>query len=193
MLVSGPAGIGKSALLEEAARAPRRRVLSARGSELERSFAFGGVQQLFGRVPVPSEGAAAHAAAAFSFGGEPDHAVLHGLYWLTAGLGPLAIVVDDAHWLDRQSLRWLAYMVNRVADLPLALILAARNDEPDELLTRIALHASTRVLTPKPLPETAVATLAGAERAAARPRGHRRHPVLRPRAARRGGRHARAP
>ena len=32
-------------------------------------------------------------------------------------------------------------MVNRVADLPLALILAARSDEPDELLTRIALHA----------------------------------------------------
>ena len=32
-------------------------------------------------------------------------------------------------------------MVNRVADLPLALIVAARDDEPDELLTRIALHA----------------------------------------------------
>ena len=58
-------------------------------------------------------------------------------------------------------------MVNRVADLPLALILAARSDEPDELLTRIALHPSTRVLTPKPLSPAAVAELAGDERAAA--------------------------
>ena len=98
------------------------------------AFAFGGVQQLFAHVPVPDSRRRRHAAAAFSVGGEPDHAVLHGLYWLTAGLGPLALVVDDAHWLDRPSLRWLAYMVNRVADLPLAIVLAARGDEPDELL-----------------------------------------------------------
>ncbi len=31
------------------------------------------------------------------------------------------LLVDDAHWLDRPSLRWLAFMVNRVADLPLAI------------------------------------------------------------------------
>jgi DNA-binding CsgD family transcriptional regulator len=167
VLISGAAGIGKSALLDEARGGAHTRVLSARGSELERTFTFGGVQQLFARVPVPKDGAAVHAAAAFSVGGEPDQAVLHGLYWLTAGLGPLTIIVDDAHWLDRQSLRWLAYMINRVADLPLALILAARSDEPDELLTRIALHPSTRALTPKPLSQNAVATLVGAERAAA--------------------------
>ena len=58
-------------------------------------------------------------------------------------------------------------MVNRVADLPLALLLAARSDEQDELLSRIALHPSTTVLTPKPLSQTAVAELAGPERAAA--------------------------
>ncbi len=158
-----------------------QRVLRARGSELERSFAFGGVQQLFARVQVPYSGAAAHAAGAFSAGGEPDHAVLHGLYWLTAGLGPLAIVVDDAHWLDQPSLRWLAYMVNRVADLPLALLLAARSDEQDELLSRIALHPSTTVLS-------AEAAVGGRGRRARRPgarrrdpRGHRRRPVLRAR------------
>ena len=123
-------------------------MLRARGSELERSFAFGGVQQLFARVTLPDDGAAAHARAAFSAGGEPDHAVLHGLYWLTVSQGPLTLVVDDAHWLDRQTLRWLAYMVNRVAELPLTILLAARSDEPDELLTRIALHPSTTTLTP---------------------------------------------
>lgn len=167
LLVSGPAGIGKSALLDEARRAAPVRVLWARGSELERSFAFGGVQQLFAGVPVPSEGEAAHAAAAFSVGGEPDQAVLHGLYWLTVGLAPLAIMVDDAHWLDRQTLRWLAYMVNRVGDLPVALVLAARGEEREELLTRIAQYPATVVLEPKPLSEAAVARLVGPERAAA--------------------------
>src|SRR3954451_4834192 len=65
LLVSGPAGIGKSALLAEVTH---QRILRARGSELERSFAFGGVQQLFAHVPVPYSGAAAHAAGAFSAG-----------------------------------------------------------------------------------------------------------------------------
>jgi DNA-binding CsgD family transcriptional regulator len=164
VLVSGPAGIGKTALLDEVTHP---RVLRARGSELERSFAFGGVQQLFAQIKVPYSGAAAHAAAAFSDNGEPVHAVLHGLYWLTAGLGPVALVVDDAHWLDQPSLRFLAYLVNRVSDLPVALLIAARNDEQDELLSRIALHPATTVLTPQPLSRDAVAVLAGEERAAA--------------------------
>ena len=65
VLISGPAGIGKTALLEEARSNAATPVLRARGSELERSFAFGGVQQLFARVKVPDDGAAAHARAAF--------------------------------------------------------------------------------------------------------------------------------
>ena len=50
MLVEGPAGIGKTRLLLEAVRlatAAGARVLSARGSQLERSFGFGAVRQLF--------------------------------------------------------------------------------------------------------------------------------------------------
>ena len=138
-------------------------VAFARGSELERSFAFGAVQQLFGRSLGHLEGAAAHAAAALSLdAAEPNHAVLHGLYWLAADLAPLAVVVDDAHWLDRPSLRWLAYMVNRVEELPVALILAERTGEPEELLTRIALHPATTVLAPAPLSRDAVRELAAA-------------------------------
>ena len=51
-------------------------------------------------------------------------------------------------------------MVNRVGDLPLALVLAAR-DEPYELLTRIAVHDATRVIEPRPLSAAAVASLGG--------------------------------
>jgi ATP/maltotriose-dependent transcriptional regulator MalT len=49
-LVEGPAGIGKSRLLAElrsAAAEEDVRVLTARGSELEREFPFGVVRQLF--------------------------------------------------------------------------------------------------------------------------------------------------
>ena len=49
-LVEGPAGIGKSRLLAElraAAEEDGARVLTARGSELEREFPFGVVRQLF--------------------------------------------------------------------------------------------------------------------------------------------------
>src|SRR5690349_10581255 len=69
--IEGPAGIGKSGLLLAAREvAPTRmRVLSAIGSELEQSFAFGVVLQLFTGVvrerPALLEGAAALAAPLF--------------------------------------------------------------------------------------------------------------------------------
>ena len=74
-------------------------------------------------------------------------------------------------------------MVNRVAELPLTILLAARSDEPDELLTRIALHPSTTTLTPQPLSPA----VARARRRPCAPRSTRprREPVLRARPARR--------
>src|SRR4051812_23533452 len=164
VVVRGPAGIGKTALLAEArglAADAGLRVLTARGSELEGSFAFGAIQQLFAHSVDELSGAAAHAAAAFSLeAAEPNHAVLHGLYWLAADLAPLAVAVDDAHWLDRASLRWLAYMANRVEELPVALVLAERTGEPDEILRAIGLHPATLVLTPAALSTAAVRRLA---------------------------------
>ena len=50
LLVEGPAGIGKTRLVVAAARHGRElglTTLSARGSELEREFAYGLVRQLF--------------------------------------------------------------------------------------------------------------------------------------------------
>ena len=56
-LIEGPAGIGKSRLLQEARRQAAEQgalVLSARGGELERDFPFGVVRQLFeGRARRP--------------------------------------------------------------------------------------------------------------------------------------------
>ena len=52
MLIEAGAGVGKTALLEAActiAQREKRSVLRARGSDLERDFAFGLARQLFER------------------------------------------------------------------------------------------------------------------------------------------------
>ena len=181
VLVEGPAGIGKSRLLVEAVRlatAGGARVLSARGSQLERSFGFGAVRQLFepcARDPERRDallaGAAAGAATVFEevAGDAPvqhgSFAVLHGLYWMTVNLasdGPLVICVDDIQWCDSASLRYLAYLVKRLEGLPVLVVLALRTGEqhPDEaLLAEIALDASVHVLRPAPLSPQAAETL----------------------------------
>jgi DNA-binding NarL/FixJ family response regulator len=142
-LVEGPAGIGKTTLLRAACQGPGARVLTARGLALEQGFSYGIVRQLLD--PVRGEdglmdGAAALAARVFDWAEagpvEDDvrYAAMHGLYWLVANLAarqPLVLAVDDAHWADAPSLRWLAHLAARVEHLPVALLLAVR-DGPDE-------------------------------------------------------------
>jgi DNA-binding CsgD family transcriptional regulator len=154
VMVEGAAGNGKSALLALAAdqaAASGLRVQRARGSELERGLAFGVIRQLFQTVvaaATPAErvgllgGAAAPARRVlgldYSQGGPapgPDggFGALHGLYWLVTNLSqaaPMMLAVDDLHWADPSSVRALAYLARRIADLPIALVVALRTDEP---------------------------------------------------------------
>ena len=131
------AGIGKTSLVEAACRWAQEldyEVLRARGSELEAGFAFGVVRQLFERRLADAEAAEratllvgpAAAARPLLLGiavetpaGDKSFAALHGLYWLAANLSaaPLLIAVDDAHWADEPSLRWLAYLAPRLEGL----------------------------------------------------------------------------
>ena len=103
-LVEGPPGIGKTELLAAAVARARRRemlVLSARGGELEMTFPYAVVRQLFEPVVSGADpairdrllaGAAVHAERVVNprseSGSGPVDAstVLHGLYWLTANL-----------------------------------------------------------------------------------------------------------
>ena len=148
MVVEGPAGIGKTALVAAAhahALETGLRPLAARGTELERAFGFGVVRQLLepavqdGDATDAFEGAARYAAALLDvplaepahlpLGPEGAHTVLHGLYRLSANLArrrPLALLVDDAHWADAASLRFLAYLGNRLDRVPALLVLSAR-------------------------------------------------------------------
>ena len=141
MVVEGPPGIGKTALVAAArewARAAGLRTLAARGTELERAFGFGVARQLLEPAVHDArfDGAARYAAPLLDvplaepvhlpLGPEGAFAVLHGLYLLTAELAPLALLVDDAHWADAASLRYLAYLANRLSRTPVLLVLAAR-------------------------------------------------------------------
>jgi len=64
-------------------------------------------------------GAAPLAAAA----GDPPFAVTHGLYWLAVNAseaGPVLVAIDDLHWADQASLRFVLYLADRLAGLPVA-------------------------------------------------------------------------
>jgi len=59
--------------------------------------------------------------------------VLHGLYWLVVNLAagrPVLLAVDDAHWADEPSLRWLAYLARRLDALAAGLLVALRPGDP---------------------------------------------------------------
>jgi DNA-binding CsgD family transcriptional regulator len=190
--VEGHPGIGKTSLLEVTrARAEARdlRVIFACGEELERDFSFGVVRQLFERVLAAAtpadrgrllDGPAAHAAVAIGVDPSPpfDRAqpdspfpVVHALYWLTANLGarePLVLMLDDAHWADAPSLRFLDYLAARIEGMAVSVVLAARPLEPvgsgpdtsTEVLARIRARRGSLLVRPEPFgAETTVAIL----------------------------------
>jgi DNA-binding CsgD family transcriptional regulator len=178
VVVEGPAGIGKTRLLggaRQRARAAGMRVLSARGGELERAYAFGVVRQLFEPVlAAVSErerdallsGAAGlatrvlDAAEPAGAAGDP-FAAYHGLYWLAANLSarvPTALAVDDLHWCDAPSLGFLDFLGRRLEGLPLLVVVATRPDEPgaeQALIDSLAHGPASRVLRPLPLSRAA--------------------------------------
>ena len=171
VLLEGPAGIGKTTLLRAACRGPGGpRVLTARGLALEQGFPYGIVRQLLEEVRGEDglmDGAAALAARVFDWAEagpvEDDvrYATMHGLYWMVANLAarqPLVLAVDDAHWADAPSLRWLAHLAARVEHLPVALLLAVR-DGPDEPELLGELRAAGTRIRLGPLGPNATAAL----------------------------------
>src|SRR5829696_390989 len=189
VVVEGPAGIGKTALLaaaRTAAASDGMHVLRSRGTELERDFAFGVVRQLF-EPPLADaseaeradllEAAAGVAAGLLGLPGAPladgppasgvdsSFAVFHGLYWLCANLAavaPLCVVVDDVHWADAASLRYLAFLLTRLEELDAALIVATRPWEEGtdaELLGTVTTDPSADVVRLPSLTSAAVAEI----------------------------------
>src|SRR5512132_2152077 len=193
VVVEGPAGIGKTALLaavRTVAAEDGMRVLRSRATEMETNFGFGVVRQLFERPLAEAseperadllQGAAGVAAGLLglpgappadappSSGVDPSFAILHGLYWLCAnlaGAGQLCLVVDDAHWADAASVRYLAFLLTRLEELDIALVVATRPHEVGtdaELLTRLTTDSSADVIRLAPLTRASVVQLLEAE------------------------------
>ncbi len=185
VVIEAPAGLGKTCLAEAAAEAAERnglRALRARGSELERDFAFGCVRQWLEPVvqstdaasPSLFAGAARLAWPLFEThadgrapppSGDATFRLLRGLYWLCANLAgerPLLLSLDDAHWTDTRTLRFLAFLAVRLDGLPAVVMLTTRPGEPGErgaLLARLAQNPLADVLSPAPLSREAAGVL----------------------------------
>jgi DNA-binding CsgD family transcriptional regulator len=188
VLIEGEAGIGKSTLLDAAGAMARGRglnVLCARGGELETGFGYGLMRQLLERevsCASPARrrrllaGAAALASPVIApipqTAADPGlvppepFALQHGIYWLLSNLAeerPLALLLDDVHWADAATLRFLVYLARRIEGMSLAVLGAVRLGEqgasaaPLQLLRDEPLVQSVE---PSPLSEESVRLIA---------------------------------
>jgi DNA-binding CsgD family transcriptional regulator len=137
LVVRGEAGVGKTALLEDAvAAAAGMRIARIAGVESEMELAYAALQQLCApmlegleRLPDPQR-----EALGVAFGlraGEGPDRFLVGLAVLSlladaAQKQPLLCVIDDAQWLDRASAQALGVVARRLLAEPVALVVAAR-------------------------------------------------------------------
>ncbi|NIK57135.1 helix-turn-helix transcriptional regulator [Kribbella shirazensis] len=143
LLVTGEPGIGKTALLDEAAAlAGGLQILRARGTEAERELPFAGLLQLLrpalaglDRIPGPQRSALSSALALGPDPGSPADRFAVGAATLSllcryAESTPLALLIDDAHLLDRPSAEALLFAARRLVADPIAMVIAARSQEP---------------------------------------------------------------
>lgn len=166
LLFEGSAGIGKSGLIAAIrclAGQSGTEVLSAGGRRRERQFPFGVVVQLMEARLDAADSKGARARLADLTSSEPSFDHLHRLYRFCAQLAavsPLTLVIDDADLADPASLRFVLYLTERLAELPVAIILAARpvaEGGPPELLSELARHPLTTRWRLEPLSEKGTA------------------------------------
>jgi DNA-binding CsgD family transcriptional regulator len=185
VLLEAHAGMGKTRLHEVGLdRAPEAglRVFRAAGAELEGNLAFGVAGQLLRSVlsglphaeraallatappPLLALAGAGEAPARLPRPGQ-DLTVAHGLFSILASVcerAPALLAVDDLHWSDDASLQLLLYVLHRVSELPLAILLGRRphvGESGSETLHHICAHPRVAIVPLAPLSETAVGAL----------------------------------
>jgi ATP/maltotriose-dependent transcriptional regulator MalT len=141
VLVEGPAGIGKTALLRRfAGSADDARLLRAAGVREERLLPFGVAEQLARSARVPLSNELASLGLRSERSPEP-FAIGAAFIDLLGRLqkdGPVLLVVDDVQWADRPTLLALLFALRRLqADRVLALVAGrdeARTHLPEGLI-----------------------------------------------------------
>ncbi|SFW86404.1 regulatory protein, luxR family [Amycolatopsis australiensis] len=118
MLIVGPLGLGKTALLSEVRRgAEGFQVFAVTGVEPEHTVRLGGVSRLFGLKPLVLPAGTPVAAAEW---------VRDRLVAAADSGRPVLCCVDDAHWLDPFSSLVLGMAARRLSGTPVAMVLAGR-------------------------------------------------------------------
>ncbi len=140
----GEPGIGKTALLDYAAgQATGMLLLRARGIESEAQIPFGSLLELIrpalvllDQIPAP-QAAALESALALRPGSAQDRfavgAATLSLLAAYAEQGPVAVLVDDAQWLDGSSAQALLFAFRRLMADSVAVLVAVRDGEPSLL------------------------------------------------------------
>ncbi|MFC4007064.1 AAA family ATPase [Nonomuraea purpurea] len=119
VVVEGPEGIGKSALVHHTLGGEAGvRVLEASGEESERQLRLGVLRQLAAEVAGPAETRQDPCAA-----GQALCDLIDGMQ----ADGPLVVLVDDAQWADRTSLLALGYVLRRVRTGRVLMLFACRD------------------------------------------------------------------
>ncbi len=138
-MLSGPAGIGKSSLVRDAARGIEAgRLMSISGLETEVELPYAALHRalapylpLIDALPDPQSNALNIVFGQRS-GPAPDP-FLVGLATLTliadaAASTSLVWIADDAHWIDRSSLRTLAFVARRLLAEGVVMLFCVRDD-----------------------------------------------------------------
>jgi DNA-binding CsgD family transcriptional regulator len=138
LLIRGEPGAGKTTLLRFAQdHAAGMVVLEAQGVQVEAELPYAGLSQLLGPVLgeverlVPPQRRAL--SGALGLGGEPPsdrfaaYVATLSLLVRVAQERPVLALVDDAHWLDAASAEALAFVIRRLADAQVAVLLATRD------------------------------------------------------------------
>src|SRR4029450_239487 len=157
-----------------------------RGGNLEGECPYGPVRQLFepllasanpdlhaklfsgpAALVEPLLGASQPAASKEAPPAEDPFAILHGLYWLAANVAlhqPTLLAIDDLHWADTPSLRWLLYLTRRLEGVPLLVVAGTRPPEGEGhdpmLVAELIAAPEAAAVRPEPLGRASIAVLA---------------------------------
>ncbi|MEU5880473.1 AAA family ATPase [Spirillospora sp. NPDC047279] len=137
VLVEGPAGIGKTTLVRRFfdQDAPEH-VLWAAGEHTEQALSFEVLRRLVGGTPVPGALAAPLGLLGSVDPGEPvDAFTLGGAFLDLLGElqrnGPVAVVIDDARWVDAESLNACVFALRRLGrDQVMAVLITRDGADP---------------------------------------------------------------
>lgn len=171
-LLRGPAGSGKSALLREVlgtAVFEGVTVLRATGCWDPLRPGFDTILQLIAPLAESTGVPIENLTATGSDDPATVYRTFHAAYRQVVAAvarGPLVMAVDNVHLCDEPSVRWLDFLIRRVAHLPLFLVLtrdtgAARRS--DSILPSLLLDSRLHVLDLRPPGHAEIAALVTAE------------------------------